>query len=216
MLILKNHPAFKMFLTACVMFWFLGFILLALNPRYGVFQAINIYHNAWGDLWMPYITRLGEGAYIFPFGALVWLLKDRKSFALFAMIVLVLLLPTAITIVLKVLAATPRPLTVFKNEAWIHIVPGYKNNFFRSWPSGHTTGVFSFASLMVYCLTPKYKWWSLFFFFVALLVGYSRIYLSQHFFEDIVAGSVIGTAVPYFIIAVFEQKFPTIRPAAKY
>ena len=38
---------------------------------------------------------------------------------------------------------------------------------------------------------------------MAILVGYSRIYLSQHFFEDVYAGSIIGvviTIIVYFSI----------------
>jgi membrane-associated phospholipid phosphatase len=34
--------------------------------------------------------------------------------------------------------------------------------------------------------------WGPVFLLIAILVGYSRMYLSEHFFEDVVAGSVIG------------------------
>jgi len=42
-------------------------------------------------------------------------------------------------------------------------------------------------------------------FIVALLVGYSRVYLSQHFFIDITAGSVFGTLTILIFWFWFER-----------
>jgi membrane-associated phospholipid phosphatase len=39
---------------------------------------------------------------------------------------------------------------------------------------------------------------------LAILAGISRIYLSQHFFEDVIGGSLIG-----FVIAVFAYLLGT-------
>ena len=46
------------------------------------------------------------------------------------------------------------------------------------------------------------------FFLIALLVGYSRVYLSQHFFEDVYVGSIIGvsvTLVVYYLLSKMNK-----------
>jgi membrane-associated phospholipid phosphatase len=40
------------------------------------------------------------------------------------------------------------------------------------------------------------------------LVGYSRIYLSQHFLEDTLAGSIIGLVTSAIIFESFQKKYP--------
>jgi membrane-associated phospholipid phosphatase len=44
------------------------------------------------------------------------------------------------------------------------------------------------------------------FFLCALLVAYSRIYLSQHFLIDVLAGSLIGTGTAYFVFKLLNDK----------
>ena len=45
-----------------------------------------------------------------------------------------------------------------------------------------------------------------FLFVLAALVAYSRVYLSQHFIEDILAGTVVGIVVPMIIMFLFFPK----------
>ena len=40
---------------------------------------------------------------------------------------------------------------------------------------------------------------SILFALTAVLIGFSRIYLSQHFFEDVFVGTIIGTVVTFLI-----------------
>jgi len=41
---------------------------------------------------------------------------------------------------------------------------------------------------------------------VAILVAYSRIYLSQHFLTDVLAGSLIGVSIAMIVYYVFNTK----------
>ena len=72
-----------------------------------------------------------------------------------------------------------------------------------SFPSGHTT-----ASFTLFCfitiITPQKKWGYLFG-FIAILVGYSRIYLSQHYFQDILVGATIGTIFTFILYPIFSK-----------
>lgn len=60
-----------------------------------------------------------------------------------------------------------------------------------SFPSGHTMSAFALYGLVAF-LFPKKKLWGILFFSIALLTGISRIYLVQHFFQDVYLGALIG------------------------
>jgi len=74
----------------------------------------------------------------------------------------------------------------------------------HSFPSGHTVTAFSTAVVITYWC--KNKGWGLPLLLVAILVGYSRMYLSEHFFEDVTAGSVIGVITTVCLISWLYRK----------
>jgi membrane-associated phospholipid phosphatase len=73
-----------------------------------------------------------------------------------------------------------------------------------SFPSGHTVTAFSTAVVLTYLA--KNKNWGVLFLVVAIMVGYSRMYLSEHFFEDVTAGSVLGVLLTVFWITWLDNK----------
>ncbi|HET9571976.1 MAG TPA: phosphatase PAP2 family protein [Bacteroidales bacterium] len=85
----------------------------------------------------------------------------------------------------------PRPKVIFDTLPDIHYVTGVHLHSAHSFPSGHTTG--AFALFMALALINKRPVWQMLFLIAAMLVGYSRLYLSQHFPIDVVVGSAIGT-----------------------
>lgn len=72
----------------------------------------------------------------------------------------------------------------------------------NSFPSGHTTTAFA----MLFLLGHIFKRQALFF-AIALLVGFSRIYLAQHFPVDVLAGSFIGIFCSMLTIYFFDIPF---------
>ena len=58
-----------------------------------------------------------------------------------------------------------------------------------SFPSGHTTASFSFfAVALLRCSTPV--WTGIF--ILAVLMGFSRVYLRVHYLTDVLVGAVLG------------------------
>ncbi len=99
-----------------------------------------------------------------------------------------------------------RPGKVFEgvSEYSLRVVEGYELHDRFSFPSGHTTAAFAlWLSASIVVNKPKI---SVGFAIIAIGIGYSRIYLSQHFLQDVVVGSLIGTVVTLFLAKIFYEK----------
>lgn len=122
---------------------------------------------------------------------------------------------TALTTQLfKHIINAPRPVTWFAQhlpDIQLPLVEGVRMNHWYSFPSGHTTSFFALAFVACILLTsnPKISRISgslvqILLFALAALGGYSRIYLSQHFTADVLAGLVVGMAVSTLIWVLFR------------
>ena len=85
-----------------------------------------------------------------------------------------------------------RPVKFFDGMYQLHLVPGVQMYSGHSFPSGHATS--AFALFLCLAIIADRKYWSFLFSIIAILVAYSRVYLSQHFLLDVYFGSIIGTA----------------------
>jgi membrane-associated phospholipid phosphatase len=131
----------------------------------------------------------------------------------------------------KYLADTDRPLTWFAHnmpDITLPLVEGVRMSKFYSFPSGHTTSFFALAFVVCilatrilsekrsYCLSALLQ---TALFALAALGGYSRIYLSQHFPEDIAGGVIVGLLITLLCYVVFyrfkDQKWYNYRIFAK-
>lgn len=86
-------------------------------------------------------------------------------------------------------------------EIKLQLIEGVEIFGENSFPSGHTTAAFSF--FLCLGLISNNQITKTICLIVALLVGLSRIYLSQHFFEDVYAGSVIGSCCAFLFSYIF-------------
>lgn len=69
----------------------------------------------------------------------------------------------------------------------------------HSFPSGHTTAIFSAITPFVIA----FNWIGIILIPLALLVGMSRMYLGLHYPSDVAAGCAIGCATATFTVAFF-------------
>lgn len=176
-----------------------GAVLILINTKAETHLGFNNFHNSFFDVFFYYATFLGDGVT----AVLVVIILFTVQFRAAIIVGLSNIISALITQVLKrtLFAEMVRPKKFFEGIHDLYFVPGVENYLYNSFPSGHSTCAFSlYLSLALIVKNKKYK---TVFCILAFLVGYSRIYLSQHFFEDVYAGSLIGvviTIITYYFI----------------
>ena len=96
-----------------------------------------------------------------------------------------------------------RPVKFFENGYHLRLIEGVHNFSFHSFPSGHSASAFAF--FLCIAMTDKRKFMHVLMLLCAILVAYSRVYLSQHFLSDIIAGSFLGILVTFYIKLLMDK-----------
>ena len=192
----------RSFLIPYFIFLFFGALLIGFNSKAETHLEFNSLHAHFFDIFFSYLTFLGDGITATLVVILLLPVKFRYAFC-------VAISNSCSAVVTQFLKHTffsevVRPKKFFEGMHDLYLVPGIDTHLLNSFPSGHSTCAFSlyFALAMLV----KNKILKFVFFFLALLIGYSRIYLSQHFFEDVYAGSLIGVGTTVLIFYFFFEK----------
>lgn len=180
----------------------LGMAVILATNKTDLHLWFNQWHHPATDLFFRYATHLGEGLFAGIVILLAFVYKIRHG----VMTAAAFLLSGGITQVLKRLVFNDihRPSRVFEQLADLHFVEGVVMHKSYSFPSGHATAAFCIFLMLTFMT--KVRSIQVFCFVMAILVGFSRVYLSQHFFEDIYAGSIIGTLVSLAVVAYLRDK----------
>jgi membrane-associated phospholipid phosphatase len=175
--------------------------------REDIYFTVNGSNSPLADFLAPFATDLGNGLTAIVISAVLALFSYRKAF-----ILLTAWAATSIAAqVLKFIFDAPRPMLYFKDQLdRIHFVKGVDMLRVHSFPSGHTVTAFTMAVIFTYW--SKNKAWGPIFLLIAVIVGYSRMYLSEHFFEDVTSGSVIGVFMTVICLYWLENKAFLQRP----
>ena len=192
----------KFFKEKSVLFLFIPFLVIgfAFYLIIGKSQGhiiINGYHNNFGDFLFKYVTHLGDGI-IFPILIIITLFMKFRWSLYFLAAALFTLLATYLTKQI-LFHGIPRPIAFFEDSYNLYLVEGVKIHRSNSFPSGHTTTAFAVFSLLILIVKNNYLKFS--FALLAIFAGFSRIYLSQHFLIDVLAGAILG-----IMIALISQK----------
>lgn len=218
----KTRP----FLFLCLLFVLTGAWLLATYSKADLLLAVNGHYSDARDAVMPWWTDWGLGeTHVLLLLALVGigLWKKGKATAIRWgwLTLLTFALPSLMSQFLKSVffSQEPRPVSFFKdNPGALHRVAGVELYQSHSFPSGHTITAFSIALTLVYLFAPGRPWnksgrlraWalSLVLFAWACSVGYSRMYLAEHFFKDVYGGAIIGILTTIIALWLGERTLP--------
>ena len=200
---LKKHPIYFSLIGASLC---LGLLISFCYSKSAGFLLLNGFHCSFFDWFLGCCTLLGDGLFTLSIVVVLFAFKKYRK----ASTLLMAFLSSGLLVqLLKRLLHQPRPKLYFENLSlsYPHFVEGISLQGSNSFPSGHTATAFALATVLV--LVFRKKKIALPCFLFALLVAYSRIYLSQHFLIDTVMGASIGTMAGMFsYYMVKQQKMP--------
>ena len=159
-----------------------GFHLIAINLQNGFFDSL-----------MPFITD--KWNFTAPPALLslyLILFRPRRDLLLATSAVAVVLLADATTQIFKDLVQRIRPCHVFQQ---VQLLQGAVCTGSFSFPSNHASNIFALAAFTSY----NYRRLAIPSFLFAILVGYSRIYLTAHYPTDVLAGAAWGMLLGFTV-----------------
>ncbi|RZK42519.1 MAG: phosphatase PAP2 family protein [Pedobacter sp.] len=201
---IKRIKRLRLYFTTLILFVLFACIFLWLFPKKEGFLLLNLHHSYFLDISFRLLTNLGDGLVSLLFILAFVIRKSRKK-------AITLLLAYASSSILAQVAKwifdLPRPRLFLDqlNVDYPNFVDGVILYDHHSFPSGHTASAFALATVLV--LIFKKKKISGICILLAIIVGYSRIYLAQHFLMDVLVGAILGTScalVSYY--QVYDRK----------
>ena len=187
------------------LFFFAGLTLVLVQGKAGAFLLLNPYHRGPLDLFFTNYTYLGDG--LFTLAVIVVLLIRRRHTAA-SQVLIAFLLSALVAQILKSALSLPRPREFFNQGQYegpyTYFIQGVTLRGFSSFPSGHSTSIFALATMLA--MLGSVKQWNWLYLLAAIAVGYSRIYLGQHFLNDVLAGSLTGVIVAVSVHCLFSER----------
>lgn len=197
--LLSNH---RTYFTGFGSAFLLAGVFLMLNGKAGSFISLNHYHPFLLNVFFINYTFMGDGIFaICLIAAYAFYFRQKKK----SLALLFAFLGSGLMVqVIKNLVSAPRPRLFFEPGRYLHFVDGVSLSGYSSFPSGHTATAFAVATVLVLFMKNTNRQIGIL--GMALLVGYSRIYLAQHFIIDIMIGALIGVigGVAGFMLATLR------------
>lgn len=163
---------------------------------------LTAFHPVSLGILMKLFTIFGDGLFMVIVGVLLLFRRFR-----YGLTILCSFLASSLLVQLLKRFAFPeykRPVAWFHDLGIeIYRIGGVEYHSAFSFPSGHTTT--AFAMFFGLAFLAKNTTLKILFLFLATITGFSRIFLSQHFLGDALAGSVIGIFTALVMQTLFEK-----------
>ncbi|HKK77388.1 MAG TPA: phosphatase PAP2 family protein [Saprospiraceae bacterium] len=184
--------------TVLFLLWLITVVfLLVLYPKGHWVLQFSQNRSPFWDGFFFYGTKLGEEWAIIGAAVLLCFVRFRAAIIL-PLLGLAVMITSSLT---KKLFHHPRPLRVFTDQGMADLLTFVEgvdvHSGPTSFPSGHTMAGFALYTFLALNISPK-NWTGILFFLLAMTVGLSRVYLVQHFLEDVYLGSVIGVVLALY------------------
>lgn len=191
------------FFYATFIFWALAITWICLADKLLIHKTLTSFQTNFLDVIFQKITYMGDGVFIVFISVVLLFINVRIAF----LQIISYTSSGIISLLLKYnfFTESNRPYYFLKDDPTFHKIANFTYHISNSFPSGHTTSIFALMTIFALAYQQS-KLVSIVFFLGAILVAFSRIYLSQHFLIDVVAGSFIGVTSAYVVFRVFRHK----------
>ncbi|MFO7658667.1 MAG: phosphatase PAP2 family protein [Bacteroidales bacterium] len=191
------------FFLPYILILFFSVFPLVFSDKSSVHLCINSANNRFFDFFFRHTTHLGDGLFAVIVAILLLFFSYRGSLFILASYltggVFVQLLKKFI------FNDVGRPVKFFEGIINLHLAEGVKMRHYMSFPSGHSATAFGlFLCLAILTENKGLKALAL---VMALIISFSRIYLSQHFLNDVYFGSLIGV-----VCTIIAYRFVYLAP----
>ena len=183
--------------------WFLGALFILFQDKLDFQKKINQLGNPVLDLVMRNLTYAGDG--LFAVLVFIVLLFIRIKTALIALISFALTAGIVQLLKHTVFDTMKRPYYFLQSDVNFRIIEDFTYHSSNSFPSGHSASIFAICTVIAYQYKSKLSI-QLLLVVIAVLVALTRVYLCQHFLQDIIAGSLIGTLISYYTSLFLESR----------
>ncbi|MEP6951846.1 MAG: phosphatase PAP2 family protein [Ginsengibacter sp.] len=192
----------RLFFYIFFVFFLASVSILLFFSRANGFYFLNPYHSNFLTIFFTWFTYLGDGFFCVATGILLFILRKRF---LSLMVLSSYAISGIIAQALKYCIVEARPAVYLKDSSYQYFINDVTLHNLYSFPSGHSASAFALAAVLSF--DAKNKNYSIFFLAGAILVGYSRIYLAQHFMDDVLAGAITGLLSSIICRMFFEKLF---------
>jgi membrane-associated phospholipid phosphatase len=192
-----------------VLIFFAAGLVVSLRLPYGAeITGLNALRFEPWNTGFAWITRLGEAPAFVLAGICALFFRYRLTL----LVALVGFLSIPVSYYLKDAFGVDRPVTYFEKRGLrdeVVLAPGVRiNGGQTSFPSGHTLAAFALYAVLAAGVGRQRPKLQLIMAFTAILVGFSRIFLAQHFLYDVLAGGAIGLALAALVLAINGRLLP--------
>lgn len=185
----------RYYFLSILLFLIIGGVLLCFSDKETVSLWINRHHSPALDQFFVSFNIIGDLRFSMITLFFLLLLKDWKWTLKAALCFTGVMLVTQFAKYI-LFPDSVRPVIHFEPNV-LRLLDDVVQLTTYSFPSGHTSASFAIATF--FALLKSGRKWNFIFAFLALFVGYGRIYMSQHFITDVCVGMLIGVFVTTLI-----------------
>jgi membrane-associated phospholipid phosphatase len=200
----KSNKIFLLIYLLCLILFF--YPVFYVNKLH-LISEYNFPNNNFLLQLFRFLTRLAEG--IFVTGVIVYLFFKKIKYAL-AILFSVVVSGIFAQFFKRILFSDHyRPYHYFKGINDLNWMDMHEKIEYFSFPSGHTTTAFALFFVLIFIAHKT--WVKSLLFILMILVGLSRVYLYQHFHQDIYAGSILGTVFAILSLPILKSQKPLFQ-----
>lgn len=164
----------------------------------------NNLSNSFFDLVMPFLTEVDNWLLIYIFGFYYLIFKCGKvgRITAAALILTIILSDQISSTFIKEYIGRLRPCHTLPD---VNLLVGCGGG--KSFPSSHAANNFAAATVITYFFRKNYS----FFYIIAAVVAFTRIYIGVHYPFDVIGGAVLGVGIGFltaFCIDLIFKKIP--------